>query len=69
MLNTLKNTHGEAEVGGNIFGQEIGRNVAGEAGGSSRVVVNDLSWGGRRRIAGMDGDHMTEEGGVVNAGK
>lgn len=43
------------------FGQEIVRNVAGEAGGSFRVVVTDLSWGGRRRIAGMDGDHMTEE--------
>lgn len=45
------------------------RNVAGEAGGGSRVMVTDLSWGGRKRIAGMDGDHMTGGGGVGNAGK
>lgn len=51
------------------FGQEMVRNVAGEAGGGFRVVVTDLSWGGRRRFAGMDGDHMTEGGGVGNAGK
>lgn len=53
MLHTLRNTHGEA--GERHFGQEIVRNVVGEAGRGFRVVVTDLSWGGRRRIVGMDG--------------